>query len=206
MVTSQKSDDNMKGKIQAVVKFTEGNEYAECSYKISDREYREEFNNPCIEKDGHKQVSGVKIAGFVVNELYQSLSMPVKIVGYDHKIDGVEHTFTFGVDYADMTPEFREILSDFGERKLVFLDPPCFDKAIVGLTQDEDGNDHVVYAYDALIEVVNQDLSVSIDDAVDFIEHNTIRALGYMGENKPIVITRVNPFALTENMEPSDEN
>jgi hypothetical protein len=54
----------------------------------------------------------------------------------------------------------------------------------VGVTTDE----RVVYDYDKMIEELMRDEKWSYDDAVDWIEYNTIRALPYAGENGPIIM------------------
>jgi hypothetical protein len=50
----------------------------------------------------------------------------------------------------------------------------------------EDGR--VVYDYNLMIESLMQSDNMTYDEASEFIDYNTIRALPYMGEKAPIVM------------------
>ena len=69
------------------------------------------------------------------------------------------------------------------EESLVF-DNASYDNSIVGVTTDN----RVVYDYDKMIAELMEDEEWSYDDAVDWIEYNTIRSLPYAGEKAPIII------------------
>ena len=69
----------------------------------------------------------------------------------------------------------------------IVFDNPAFDDSIVGYTED----DCVVYDYDEMISELTASEDISYDDAMEFIEYNTIRAIPYAGEHKPIIIYRV---------------
>lgn len=62
-----------------------------------------------------------------------------------------------------------------------------YDKSIIGLTA-LDGR--VVYLYDSMIQEFMEDEDCSEEDAIEWIEYNTLRALGFgdKGHN-PIVVT-----------------
>lgn len=59
-----------------------------------------------------------------------------------------------------------------------------YDDALIGVSS----SGRAIYDYDKMIDylIVNEDFT--IDDAVDWISYNTIRALDYMGPNAPIVM------------------
>ena len=76
--------------------------------------------------------------------------------------------------------QLRELLP---EDALVF-DNASYDNSIVGITTDN----RVVYDYNKMIAELMEDEGWSYDDAVDWIEFNTIRSLPYAGENGPIVM------------------
>lgn len=78
----------------------------------------------------------------------------------------------------DLT-EFLESL----EQDTIVLDPEYFDNAITGITDDG----RLIYSYDKLIEAYMAGENCGYEDAVDWIEYNTLRAIPYMGEKRPIV-------------------
>lgn len=69
------------------------------------------------------------------------------------------------------------------EESIVF-DNPSFDNSIIGITTD----DRVVYDYDKMVEELMVDENISEQEAIDWIEYNTIRAIPYAGEMAPIVM------------------
>lgn len=69
----------------------------------------------------------------------------------------------------------------------VMLEPRfSFNAAIVGSSQTEHG-DVFVYDYDKLVQV-HVDMGMSHDEAVEYTDYNTVRAVMYMGERKPVIL------------------
>lgn len=66
----------------------------------------------------------------------------------------------------------------------IFVNPD-FDDAIVGITTD----DRVVYDYDLMIESLAKKDSMSLDEAQEFIDYNTVRTLPYM-PNAPVIMIK----------------
>lgn len=85
------------------------------------------------------------------------------------------------------THKNREALCDMGHDESILFDCPNFDDAIVGVTYEG----RVVYDYDAMVKCLMEDQGMDEDEAVEFIEYNTIRALPYEGEEAPIVMNRI---------------
>ena len=56
--------------------------------------------------------------------------------------------------------------------------------AIIGVSEDG----RVVYDYNLMIEALMLSDNMTYDEASEFIDYNTIRALPYMGEKAPIVM------------------
>lgn len=62
---------------------------------------------------------------------------------------------------------------------------PSYDTALIGCT--EDGK--AVYDFDKMVAFLMAQDGISDVDAIEFIEYNTIRALGYMGTDKvPVIV------------------
>lgn len=79
----------------------------------------------------------------------------------------------------------REKLELYGDNLIVFENPD-YDSAIIGVTHD----DRVVYDYDKMIVSLMDTDGMSAEEAAEFIDYNTIRAIPYAGEGAPVVIYR----------------
>lgn len=80
----------------------------------------------------------------------------------------------------------RDLLIEFGYDESTIFENPDYDSAIIGA----DTNDRVVYDYELMAKDLMDNDGMTYDEAIDFIEYNTIRALPYF-PNHPIV---VHPF------------
>ena len=74
----------------------------------------------------------------------------------------------------------REMLDD----NTIVFDNPAFDNSIIGITTDG----QAVYSYYKMIEELMNDDGISEEEAIDWIEYNSLRALPYAGAMAPIVI------------------
>ena len=79
-----------------------------------------------------------------------------------------------------------ELRAELPEDAIVF-DNMSYDSSIVGVTTDG----RVVYDYDKMIEELMQDEEWSYEDAVEWIDYNTIRSLPYAGDHAPIIMYRL---------------
>lgn len=94
--------------------------------------------------------------------------------------------------------EIKELFKDhfeFDEEvldNLIFLDTPSYTDAIIGVSDDN----RVIYDYDKMVlSLMNAD-GMSEEEAIEFIEYNTIRALPYAasladGALAPIIMHHV---------------
>ena len=82
----------------------------------------------------------------------------------------------------DLSEEFKNYLE---EVSATIFENPSFNSAIVGVTSD----DRVVYDYDLMVEDLSEQDNMTLWEAQEFIEYNTIRALPYM-PNSPVVLNR----------------
>lgn len=76
-----------------------------------------------------------------------------------------------------------QLRAELPEDAIVF-DNMSYDGSIVGVTTDG----RVVYDYDKMVEELMEDEQCSYEEAADWIDYNTIRALPCAGENGPIIM------------------
>ena len=79
-----------------------------------------------------------------------------------------------------------QLRAELPEDAIVF-DNMSYDGSIVGVTTDG----RVVYNYDKMVEELMEDEQCSYEEAADWIDYNTIRALPYAGENGPIIMLSI---------------
>jgi hypothetical protein len=94
-------------------------------------------------------------------------------------------------EFVGLGPD-RDVINDtLEERGLTGILMDGFDHAIEGFQVNEDGERaHIVYSYKKCIEVLIERDSMSEDEALEFFEFNTVRAVAYMPEEsgRPIII------------------
>lgn len=83
-----------------------------------------------------------------------------------------------------MNQKIRNALCEMGHDDAVVFDGPDFDEAIIGVTDEG----QVIYDYDAMVRSLMQQDGISEEEAIEFIEYNTIRSIPYAGENAPIIM------------------
>lgn len=79
--------------------------------------------------------------------------------------------------------ELKEYLREREYEDTVVFENPDYCTAAVGLT---DGG-RLVYNFELMAEYLMEKDGMEYEEAVEFIEYNTIRALPYAGEMGPIV-------------------
>lgn len=80
-----------------------------------------------------------------------------------------------------------QILTDLGYKDTVLFSNPDYESAFIGLSDD----DRAVYDYDLMVEYIMTTQDIPEDQAVEFIDYNTIRALPYT-KNAPVVLYPIN--------------
>ena len=80
----------------------------------------------------------------------------------------------------------RSILTDIGYEESVVFENPDYDDAIIGV----DENGRVIYSYEMMAKCLMKEDGMSYEEACEFIDYNTIRALPYASSMgvRPIVI------------------
>ena len=66
----------------------------------------------------------------------------------------------------------------------IVFDNPAFDNSIIAVTTDG----KAVYDYNKMVVELMRDDNISEQDAIDWIEYNTLRVIPYAGDMAPIVV------------------
>ena len=86
-----------------------------------------------------------------------------------------------------MTAEER--LLENGYEGIKYLTDYSYDSALIGVSND----DRAVYDYEKMVEWLMDTENFSEEEAREWIDYNTIRALPYFGTDAPII-----PFAFLD--------
>ena len=78
----------------------------------------------------------------------------------------------------------RERLENAGYEDVITLSNYSYDDALIGVTEDG----RAVYDYDKMVMWLVETQGFTEEEAVEWIDYNTVRALPYMGENAPIIL------------------
>lgn len=82
-----------------------------------------------------------------------------------------------------MGRENRDLLNELEYEDAVILENPDYDSAIIGVSEDR----RVIYDFDKMVEHLMETDGMTDEEAIEFIEYNTIRALPYF-QNAPIIM------------------
>lgn len=80
---------------------------------------------------------------------------------------------------ADIVGDDQDVLN-----QIIILEGDEFANGFIGLSTDN----RAVYAYDKLIDSLSRSNNWSTDEAIEWLEYNTIRSLPYLGDKAPIII------------------
>jgi hypothetical protein len=78
----------------------------------------------------------------------------------------------------------RERLVDAGYEDVVIFENYSYDDALIGVSHD----DRAVYDYDKMVKWLMDKEGFSEEEAIEWIDYNTIRALPYFGDQAPIIL------------------
>lgn len=94
-------------------------------------------------------------------------------------IEEAEHPVSF-----NSVEDIQEFLLERGDKETAFFSNPDFIHAIIGISNDG----RLVYSYVKMVETLMLSDNMSYEEATEFIDYNTLRAIPYMGEKAPIVL------------------
>lgn len=78
----------------------------------------------------------------------------------------------------------EERLLNAGYEDVIYLVNYGYDNALIGVTEDG----RAVYDFDKMVDCLVDEEGWTDEEAVEWIECNTIRALPYMGDRAPIIM------------------
>ena len=78
----------------------------------------------------------------------------------------------------------EERLLDAGYENVKYLTNYSYDDALIGVSEDG----RAIYDFEKMVDWLIEEADMSDDEAVEWIEYNTIRALPYMGSDAPIIM------------------
>ena len=82
----------------------------------------------------------------------------------------------------------EEKLLENGYEDVKYLTNYSYDDALIGVTDDN----RAVYDYNKMVEWLINEEDFTEEEAVEWIDYNTIRAIGYFGEDAPIIMYPLN--------------
>lgn len=78
----------------------------------------------------------------------------------------------------------EERLLENGYEGVKFLTNYSYDDALIGVTEDN----RAVYDYEKMVQWLVDTEGWTYEEATEWIDYNTIRALPYMGEGAPVIM------------------
>ena len=80
----------------------------------------------------------------------------------------------------------EERLLDNGYDGVIYLTDFSYDDALIGVSNE----DRAVYDYDLMVSWLVEREGFTEEEAIEWIDYNTIRALPYSGGNGPVILYR----------------
>lgn len=86
-----------------------------------------------------------------------------------------------------MKEETKRLLSEWNLDEAIVFDNPSYETVIVGY---DIHTNRIIYDYERMIDYLVENEQMSEEEAVEFIDFNTIHSLDYI-ENHPIILNRI---------------
>lgn len=78
----------------------------------------------------------------------------------------------------------KQWLIDNENEDAVMFESPNYQEAIIGISEDG----RLIYSYSQMIDCLVKEEGMSQEEAMEYIDYNTLRSLPYAGEKAPIVM------------------
>lgn len=99
--------------------------------------------------------------------------------------------FLLKIENAMVSPltldSLKEYLCARGYEETIILESPDYLSAIVGISDDA----RIIYDYEKMVKFLMISEGMDYEEAIEFIDFNTLGALPYMGEKRPIILNRI---------------
>jgi len=82
--------------------------------------------------------------------------------------------------------EIKELIEELGYEEVLLFESPSYNNAFIGLTEDG----RAVYDYHDMVQCLVESDGMTEEEAEDFIQYNTIRALPYY-EKHPVIMRKL---------------
>ena len=91
------------------------------------------------------------------------------------------------IDSNRTLDQLKEWLCDMGYEDTVVMENPDYLSAIAGVSDDG----RLIYDYEKMVEHLMATDGMDYEEASEFIDFNTIGALPYMGEKRPVIMNKI---------------
>lgn len=81
----------------------------------------------------------------------------------------------------------KERLIEAGYEDVVLFAVYSYDTAFIGVSEDN----RAIYDYDLMVDWLRNEHGYEEDEAMEWIDYNTLRALPYGGPKAPIILYRI---------------
>lgn len=82
----------------------------------------------------------------------------------------------------------REKILDNGYEDVIIFENESYDDALIGISEDN----RAIYSFEKMVQWLVEKDNISEEEAIEWIEYNTIRALPYIGSKAPIIMYDLN--------------
>ena len=79
----------------------------------------------------------------------------------------------------------NEIITELGYEEVILFENYDYADALIGISIDN----RAVYSYEKMVDFLVKKENFTREEAIEWIDYNTIRALPYAGEKAPIIVT-----------------
>lgn len=81
----------------------------------------------------------------------------------------------------------KEKILNAGYENVIIFSDFSYDDALIGISED----DRAIYDYDLMVNWLIKNSNMTEEEAVEWIDYNTIRSLPYFGDKSPIVMYKI---------------
>ena len=86
--------------------------------------------------------------------------------------------------------QIKEYLNDHCYEDTLVFESPDYANAFLGVTDEG----RAVYDYEKMITCLVEEDNMDEEEAIEFIDYNTLRAIPYFGSNAPIILYSAEPY------------